>query len=120
VIQPWDPTSVPAIEKAILASNIGISPVNDGRIIRLPIPELSEERRASLTKQVKGKAEDARVAIRNVRRDANELAKKAQKDSKISEDDLKVKLEKIQKLTDDYIKEVDECVRKKEAELMTV
>ncbi len=120
VIQPWDPSSMGAIEKAIIASNIGISPVNDGRVIRLPIPELSEERRASLAKQVKSRAEEARVAIRNVRRDGNEVAKKAQKGGEITEDDLKAKLDGIQKLTDTYIKEVDEVLLKKEKELMSM
>jgi len=120
VIQPWDPSSVSAIEKAILGSKIGISPVNDGKIIRLPIPELSEERRNSLVKQVRSLAEDNRVAIRNVRRDGNEIAKKAQKNSEITEDDLKGMLEKIQKLTDDYIKEVDDIVAKKEKELLSI
>lgn len=120
VIQPWDPSSVSAVEKAILASNIGISPVSDGRIIRLPIPELSEERRKSLVKQIKNRAEEARVAIRNIRRDSNEVAKKAQKDSKITEDELKTMLDDIQKLTDDYIKQVDDMMHKKEAELMAL
>ena len=120
VIQPWDPSSMGAIEKAIIASNIGISPVNDGRVIRLPIPELSEERRASLAKQVKSRAEEAMVAIRNVRRDGNEVAKKAQKGGEITEDDLKAKLDGIQKLTDTYIKEVDEVLLKKEKELMSM
>ncbi len=120
VIQPWDRSSVSAIEKAILASKIGISPVSDGKIIRLPIPELSEERRNALVKQVKTLAEDARVAIRNVRRDGNEIAKKAQKGSEITEDELKEMLDKIQKLTDDYIKEVDQIVEKKEKELTSL
>ncbi len=120
VIQPWDPSSMGAVEKAIIASNIGISPVNDGRVIRLPIPELSEERRTALTKQVKTRAEEARVAIRNIRRDGNEVAKKAQKGGEITEDDLKLKLDAIQKLTDDYIKEVDNTLLKKEKELMSM
>jgi ribosome recycling factor len=120
VIQPWDPTSVKLIEKAILASNIGISPVSDGRILRLPIPELSEERRASLAKQVKGRAEEARIAIRNIRRESNETAKKSQKASDITEDDLKDMLGDIQKLTDDYIKEIDETLNKKDDELMNL
>ncbi len=120
VIQPWDPSSVSAIEKAILASKIGISPVNDGKIIRLPIPELSEERRNALIKQVRTMAEDTRVAIRNIRRDGNDSAKKAQKGSEITEDELKGMLEKIQKLTDDYIKEIDEIVAKKEKELISI
>ncbi len=120
VIQPWDPSSIQAVEKAIQSSNLGISPVSDGRIIRLPIPELSEERRKMLAKQVKTRAEDTRIAIRNIRRESNEIAKKAQKDSKITEDDLKTMLEDIQKLTDDYIKQVDELLHKKENELMAL
>lgn len=120
VIQPWDPSSVATIEKAIIASKLGISPVSDGRLLRLPIPELSEERRASLAKQVKARAEEARVAIRNIRRDANDTAKKSQKSREITEDDLKDMLEDIQKLTDDYIKEVDSALSKKEDELMNI
>ncbi len=120
VIQPWDPSSVQAIEKAILASKIGISPVSDGKIIRLPIPELSEERRVALVKQVHTMAEDTRIVVRNVRRDGNEGAKKAQKSSLITEDELKNMLEKIQKLTDDYIKEIDGIVEKKEKELTSI
>lgn len=120
VVQPWDPQSVPLIEKAIIASNIGISPVNDGRILRLPIPELSEERRLQLTKQVKTLSEECRVAIRNIRRDGNDGAKKAQKNSEITEDDLKIMLDDIQKLTDDYIKQIDEAMTTKEKELMSI
>ncbi|HBC87709.1 MAG TPA: ribosome recycling factor [Lentisphaeria bacterium] len=120
VVQPWDPSSMGAVEKAIIAANIGISPVNDGRVIRLPVPELSEERRSALAKQVKSRAEEARVAIRNIRRDGNEVAKKAQKGSEITEDELKLKLDGIQKLTDDYIKEVDNVLLKKEKELMSM
>ncbi|OGV49507.1 MAG: ribosome recycling factor [Lentisphaerae bacterium GWF2_52_8] len=120
VIQPWDPSAISTIEKAILASKLGISPVSDGRVLRLPIPELSEERRASLAKQVKTRAEDAKVAVRNIRRDANEVAKKAQKNSEITEDELKEMLEKIQKLTDDYIKLVEDVQKAKEHELMTL
>lgn len=120
VIQPWDPSSVPTIEKAIMKSNIGISPVSDGKILRLPIPELSEERRQNLTKQVKGRAEEARIAIRNIRRDSNDVAKKAEKTSEITEDDLKDMLDNIQKLTDDYIKEVDSELNKKEEELLNL
>ena len=120
VIQPWDPSSVSAIEKAIIASNLGISPVSDGRVLRLPIPELSEERRATLAKQVKARAEEARIAVRNIRRDANDIAKKAQKGSEITEDDLKDMLEDIQKLTDDYIKEIDAALSRKEDELMNI
>jgi ribosome recycling factor len=120
VVQPWDPSSLAAVEKALIASNLGISPVNDGRVIRLPIPELSEERRAQLAKQVRTRAEEARVAIRNIRRDGNDTAKKAEKSSEITEDDLKLMQEDIQKLTDDYIKEIDGSLASKEQELMSV
>lgn len=120
VIQPWDPTSVTAIERAIIASSLGISPVSDGRVIRLPIPELSQERRQLLSRQARARAEEARVAVRNVRREGNESAKKTQKDSVITEDELKKMLEDIQRLTDDYIKQVDSILDKKERELMTV
>ncbi len=120
VIQPWDPTSVTAIERAIIASSLGISPVSDGRVIRLPIPELSQERRQQLARQVRARSEESRVAIRNLRREGNEAAKKAQKDSAITEDELKSMLEDIQKLTDDYIRQVDDTLAKKEQELMTV
>jgi ribosome recycling factor len=120
VIQPWDPSCVSLIEKAIIASNLGISPVSDGRVLRLPIPELSEERRAGLVKQVKQRSEDAKIAIRNIRRDSNDIAKKAEKNSEITEDDLKDMLEDIQKLTDKYIKEIDNDTSSKEADLMNV
>jgi len=120
VIQPYDPSSVSTIEKALSQSQLGINPVSDGKILRLPIPELSEERRASLTKQVKGKAEETRVAVRNVRRDGNELAKKANKDSLLTEDGHKQMLEDIQKMTDDYIKKIDHELHAKENELMNI
>ena len=112
-----DRGAMPAVEKALIDANLGISPVNDGKIIRLPIPELSEERRASLAKQVKHRAEEAKIAIRNIRRDGNELAKKAQKNSEITEDDLKQMLDDIQKLTDKYIKEIDTLLAAKEKEI---
>ena len=118
VIQPWDPSCVPLIEKAILTSNLGISPVSDGKILRLPMPELSEERRKKLAKQVKTRAEDSKIAIRNIRRDSNDIAKKAKKNSEITEDDLSDMLEDIQELTNNYIKKVDEIVKEKEQELM--
>jgi len=120
VVQPWDPSSVQVIEKSILASNLGISPVSDGRVLRLPIPELSEERRQNLAKQVKTRAEEARIAIRNIRRDSNDVAKKSEKASDITEDDLKDMLADIQKLTDDYIKEIDTTLHKKEEELLNI
>ena len=120
VVQPWDPSSVQIIEKAIQGSDLGISPVSDGRVLRLPIPELSEERRKTLVKQVKTKAEDSKIAIRNIRRESNDIAKKSQKASEITEDDLKDTLDAIQKLTDDYIKEIDATLHKKEEELLNL
>lgn len=103
VIQPWDQSIVKNVEKAILASNLGISPVSDGRVVRLPVPELSAERRAELTKIIKKRSEDAKVEIRNARRDSNEAIKKAQKASEITEDEAKNMTDKIQKLTDKMI-----------------
>ena len=120
VIQPWDQNAVANIEKAIQASDIGVSPVSDGRVIRLPIPELSEERRSEYTKLVKKQAEDTRVEIRNIRRDANEQIKKAEKKSEITEDDMHDMLEDTQKLTDDHIKRIDDELEAKVEELMQV
>jgi len=116
VIQPWDQN----IEKAIQASALGISPVSDGRVIRLPIPELSEERRKDLSKVVHTRAETARVEMRAVRRDANNVAKQGQKNSKITEDDLDQMMKDIQELTDDFIKQIDTAMAAKEKELMQV
>ena len=118
VIQPWDQSLVKTIEKAIMESNLGIAPVSDGRVIRLPIPPLSQERRLALGKQVKTRAEEGRVAVRNIRRDANETAKKAQKASEITEDELKDILDQIQKATDKAIARIDELMADKEKELM--
>lgn len=120
VIQPWDQAAVKSIEKAILASSLGISPVTDGRVIRLPIPELSEERRKDLSRLVHKRAEEARVEIRALRRDANEAAKKAQKAAKITEDELAAMTKDIQELTDASIEQVDVLLGKKDAELMQV
>ncbi len=120
VIQPWDPSAIALIEKAINVSNIGISPVNDGRILRLPMPELSEERRNSLVKQVKLRSEDAKISIRNIRREGNDLAKKAQKKSEITEDDLKDMLKDIQDMTDKYTKKFDSIFASKEQDLLSV
>ncbi len=120
VIQPWDASALGAIEKAINASNIGISPVNDGRILRLPMPELTEERRNSLVKQVKTRSEDAKISIRNIRREGNDLAKKSQKKSEITEDDLKDMLKDIQDMTDNYIKKIDKIFASKEQDLLSV
>ena len=119
-IQPWDASAVKAIEKAIQASNIGIMPNSDGRIIRLPIPELSEERRKVLVKQVKARCEEGKVAVRNARRDGNEAVKKAQKSGEITEDELKKALDDIQKKTDKHIELLDKLTADKERELMTV
>ena len=117
VIQPWDKNVIGDIEKGIQSANIGISPVNDGRVIRLPIPELSEERRQDLVKQVKKRAEESKVEMRNHRRDANDNAKKS---SDLSEDGLRDLLENIQKLTNDYITQIDEESQIKEKDIMTV
>ncbi len=120
VIQPWDQNAVKSIEKAIQASNLGISPVSDGRVIRLPIPELSEERRKDMTRLVRKRAEETRVEIRNARRDANEALKKAQKASDITEDDLKGQTDTVQKMTDKMIEQVNKILEEKETELMAV
>ncbi len=120
VINAFDPTSLQAIEKAILAANIGITPMNDGRVIRVPIPELSEQRRKELVKVAHRMTEEAKVSIRNVRRDANEQIKVLQKNSKISEDERDEGLKEIQKYTDDFSKKVDDLLAAKEKELMTV
>lgn len=120
VLQAFDPSNVQAIEKAIRESKLGISPVVDGKLIRLPIPELSEERRRELTKLVKKMAEDGRVAVRHVRRDALEAAKKIQKEGEISEDDLKHAEKEVQKLTDQYIAVIEKSSEQKEKDIMTV
>jgi ribosome recycling factor len=117
-IQPWDPSSVSAIEKAILKSDLGITPSNDGKIIRLAIPTLTEERRKELVKVVRKMAEEGRVTIRNLRRDANEAVKKREKDKQASEDDVRKIMEQIQELTNRMIKGVDELLEKKEKEIL--
>ena len=119
-IQPWDTSLLKAIEKAIQTSDLGINPQNDGRIIRLAFPQLTEERRKELAKQVKKYGEEAKVAVRNIRRDAIDKFKKQQKASEITEDDYKNIEKDIQKLTDDYIKEVDVITDKKEKELFEI
>ncbi|BHH84264.1 ribosome recycling factor [Desulforhopalus sp. 52FAK] len=119
-IQPWDPQMLPAIEKAILKSDIGLNPVNDGKIIRLNIPMLTEERRKELVKMVKKIAEDFRVAIRNARRDAIETLKKQKKDKEISEDDLFKFQDDAQSETDSYVKQIDDATASKEKEVMEV
>ena len=120
MIQPWDASILKGIEKAILASELGINPQNDGRVIRLVFPQLTEERRKELAKQVKKYGEEAKVAVRNIRRDAIDKFKKQQKASEITEDDYKNIEKDIQKLTDDYIKEVEGIADKKEKELFEI
>jgi ribosome recycling factor len=120
LISPFDPKSLHEIEKAIGAANIGINPNNDGKIIRLAIPPVTEERRKELKKLIKKFGEDAKVAIRNERRDANEELKKLEKAGEITEDDLKDELDDVQKKTDHSIKEIDEIVAEKEKEIMEV
>ena len=120
VIQPWEKSLLKAIEKAILTSELGINPTNDGNVIRLVFPELTEERRKDLAKDVKKKGEAAKVAIRNIRRDANDAFKKMEKANEISEDDRKLGEEKIQKITDKMIDKVDAAIDVKTREIMTV
>ena len=120
VIQPWDGTLLKAVEKALLASDLGINPQNDGKVIRLLFPQLTEERRKELTKQVRKYGEDGKVAIRNIRRDAMDKCKKQQKDGELTEDDLKQCEKDLQTLTDKRCKELDDLTAKKEAELMAV
>ncbi|HIZ23344.1 MAG TPA: ribosome recycling factor [Candidatus Blautia faecigallinarum] len=118
-IQPWESSLIKAIEKAILTSDLGLNPNNDGKIIRLVLPELTEERRKELGKDVKKKGEGAKVAVRNIRRDANDAFKKLAKQD-VSEDEIKELEEKVQKLTDKYIKDIDKAVETKTKEIMTV
>lgn len=120
VIQPWDGSLLKAIEKAIQTSDLGINPQNDGRVIRLVFPQLTEERRKDLTKQVRKYAEDSKVAVRNIRRDAVDYVKKAQKKGELTEDDQKKAEKDIQDLTDKYIKKIDEMCAKKDKELMEI
>ena len=119
-IQPWEKSMLKAIEKAILTSDIGINPTNDGTSIRLVFPELTEDRRKELAKDVKKKGEEAKVAVRNIRRDANDLLKKLEKGGEITEDELADGEDQIQKLTDKMIAKVDKAVEEKTAEIMTV
>ena len=119
-INPWEKSLLKAIEKAILASDLGITPTNDGTSIRLVFPELTEERRKELVKDIKKKGEAAKVAVRNVRRDANDTLKKMEKSSDITEDERKEGEEKIQKMTDKYVAKIDKSVENKSKEIMTV
>jgi len=119
-VQPWDQTQIGAVEKAIRAADLGLNPSNDGKLVRVPIPPLTEERRRQLAKQIHDVAEDHRTAIRNVRRDGNDRLKKMLKDKLISEDAERDALAEIQKLTDTYIGKIDELARSKEQEIMSV
>ena len=119
-IQPWESSLIKGIEKAILTSDLGLNPNNDGKMIRLVFPELTEERRKDLVKDVKKKGEAAKVAVRNIRRDANDAYKKLKKEEDVSEDEIKELEDKVQKLTDKYIKDVDAAVEAKGKEIMTV
>ena len=120
VIQPWDANILKEIEKEILKSDIGINPNNDGKVIRLAFPELNEERRKEIVKDIKKLAEDAKVAVRSIRRDAIDTFRKQQKDSEITEDELKVAEDEVQKITDSKVTEIDEILANKEKEVMSV
>ncbi len=120
VIQPYDRNSISEIEKAITQSDLGLMPADDGEVIRLPVPQLTEERRRELTKLVKTRAEEGRVAVRNVRREAVEALRSEEKEGRSTKDDLHRGMEDVQKLTDKYVKEIDELMEKKTAELMEI
>ena len=119
-ITPYDASTLKAMEKAILASDVGITPTNDGKVIRLVFPQPTEERRKELVKQIQKMGEDAKVAVRNIRRDANDLCKKLKKDGEMTEDEQKASEKSVQDLTDKYIKEVDAVTAKKEKEIMQI
>jgi ribosome recycling factor len=119
-IQPFDPTSLPAIEKAIRTADLGLNPMNDGKIVRAPVPALTEERRKDMVKHLHKILEEHRTAVRNIRRDGNDAIKKAMKDKKITEDDEKRAMDEIQKLTDDEIKKMEEMSKGKEKEVMEI
>ena len=120
VINPFDPSSLPLIEKSIVAANIGITPMNDGRLIRVPIPELSEERRKDMVKIASRTTEDQRVTVRNIRRDANDQIKNLEKQNELTEDDRKQSLDEIQKITNEIISKMDNLLTSKEKEIMEV
>ena len=120
VVQPYDKSVMGAIEKAIYQSDLGLTPVNDGKVIRVPLPELTEERRKELVRHVKKIGEEYRVSARNHRRDANERVKKLQKDKQITEDDVRATQDRVQKLTDEYVDKIEKVLKAKEDELMAV
>jgi ribosome recycling factor len=119
-VQPWDVSQIGAIEKAIRASDLGLNPANDGKLIRIPIPPLNEERRKELVKHLHTVAEDHRVAIRNIRRDGNEVVKKLLKDKKIAEDEERRALDEVQKMTDTYMLKLDQAAKNKEKEILEI
>ena len=120
VIQPWDKGNLASIEKAILKSDLSLNPTNDGNLVRIQIPDLTEERRKEYVKMAKNKSEESKVAIRNIRRDGNELVKKAEKDKTVSEDEAKTSLDEIQKLTDKFIEEIQKFTDNKEKEILNL
>ena len=120
VVQPYDPSQIGEIEKALMASDLGLTPSNDGKVIRLPIPPLTEERRKELVRVTHRIAEEGRIAIRNIRHDANKKVQQAEKDGEISEDEMHRKLKEIQDLTDEHVERIDEMLERKEKEIMEV
>ncbi|MGI5881006.1 MAG: ribosome recycling factor [Syntrophomonadaceae bacterium] len=120
VIQPWDKTSIASIEKAVMKSDLGVNPSNDGNVIRIAIPQLTEERRKDMVKLIKKRAEEARVAVRNIRRDANDMLKSLEKDKSISEDESKKGMDDVQKSTDKFVKDIDAILAAKEKDIMEV
>lgn len=120
MIQPWDQSCIGEVEKAIMKSELGLTPMNDGKVIRIPVPPLTEERRRELVKLVKKMAEEAKVAVRNIRRDANEMIKDLKKEKEISEDEQFKGQEEVQKITDDFIKKIDELSAAKEKEILEI
>lgn len=120
VAQPWDPSVLAAIEKAVLKADLGLNPSNDGKVVRIPIPPLTEERRKELAKKVHQVAEESRTHVRQIRREANDQVKKLEKDKEISQDDEKRALDHVQKLTDQHIKSIDELAKKKEKEILEI
>ncbi len=120
LIQPWDPSIIADIEKALRTSDLGFNPQNDGKVVRIPVPPMTEERRKEVVKHLNKTLEDHRTAVRNIRRDGNEMIKKSAKDKKISEDEEKRSLEEIQKLTDDEIRRMEEMCRNKEREVLQI
>lgn len=120
VIKPWEKNMVPVIEKAVLVGDLGLNPNNDGEVVRIPIPPLTEERRKELVKMVKGIGEDYKVQVRRIRRDSNEMLKQLEKEKEISEDDLHREMDKVQSYTDEFIKKIDDQIDKKEKEILEI